>query len=102
MAYVVYEKESTIRIDGLNGGPKLSAFATKAAASSARTRFLRNQAVYTANDILIAEINEFYQNIEKTVTHKGIIPGTGEYAETPLSANTPLYLNPHSETYWGM
>jgi hypothetical protein len=102
MAYVVYEKESTRRIDGINGGPDKSSFETEGAAKAARTRFLKKQAVYTADDILIAESTKFYAEIEKMITHKGIIPGTGQYAETPLKANTPWCCNPHSETYWSM
>lgn len=99
-SYVVYEKESTKRIDNINGGPDKSSFATMGAAKAARTRFLKAQMVYTADDILIAESDVFYTSIEKTVIHKGIIPGTGKYAETPLKANTPWSCNPHSETYW--
>ena len=54
MAYVVYEKTSTKRIDGLNGGPRdKTSFATMAAAKAARTRFLKAQLVYGPDDILL-------------------------------------------------
>ncbi len=103
MAYVVYEKESTKRIDGLNGGPRdKTSYETEGAAKAARTRFLKAQLVYGADDIQLAEADKFYREIEKDVIHKGIIPGTGKYAETKLKANTPWCCNPHSETYWSM
>lgn len=96
MSYVVYEKESTIRIDGLNGGPKTSSFATEGAAKAARTRFLKAQQVYSADDVLIAKSDEFYNTIEKDKVVKNLMSGS----PVTIKANTPWCCNPASETYW--
>ena len=99
MGYVVYEKESTRRIDMLNGGPRdTESYATERAAKAARTRFLKAQMVYGAEDIAIAEAREFYNNIEKKRIVKNLM--TGEDVE--IDANTPWCCNPASETYWSM
>jgi len=99
MSYVVYEKKSTRRIDGLNGGPKnTTSFTTLGAAKAARTRFVKAQLVYTADDIEIAESNKFYSEIEKDVVVKSLM--TKE--DVTIKANTPWCCNPASETYWSM
>lgn len=99
MSYVVYEKESTKRIDNLNGGPKdKTSFASMGAAKAARTRFLKAQMVYGEADILIAESTEFYASIEKDVEVKNLMSGQ----PTKIKANTPWCCNPASETYWSM
>lgn len=98
MSYVVYEKESTKRIDGLNGGPKHTSFATMGAAKAARTRFLKAQLVYGPDDILIEESSKFYNEIEKDVEVKNLMSGQ----PTKIKANTPWCCNPASETYWSM
>lgn len=98
MSYVVYEKESTKRIDGLNGGPRdKTSFASMGAAKAARTRFLKAQLVYGADDILIAESTEFYANIEKDVT--GVSAMDGKTLVT-VKANTPYSCDPRFERYW--
>lgn len=100
MAYVVYEKESTKRIDTLNGGVADRAqFATISAAKAARTRFLKAQLVYGADDILIADYTEFYTNIEKTV--HGVSAQDGKTPVT-VKANTPYCCDPRFERYWSM
>lgn len=99
MSYVVYEKESTIRIDGLNGGPRDKAsFASMGAAKVARTRFLKAQVVYGEADILIAESTEFYASIEKDVHGKSARDGT----PVTVKANTPYCCDPRFERYWSM
>lgn len=100
MSYVVYERESTRRIDRLNGGPRdRTAFGTMAAARAARTRFLRAQLVYGADDILIAESDEFYNSIEKTETGVSALDG-----RTPVTvrANVDYCCDPRRERYWSM
>lgn len=97
--YVVYEKESTKRIDGLNGGPELTGFLTMAAAKAARTRFLKKQLVYGADDILIAESDKFYAEIEKTI--KGVSAQDGK-TPVEVKANTPYCCDPRFERYWSM
>lgn len=100
MSYVVYEKESTRRIDGLNGGPRdKTSFATVAAAKAARTRFLKAQVLYTAADIEIAESTKFYAEIEKDV--HGVSAQDGKTPVT-VKANTPYCSDPRFERYWSM
>lgn len=100
MAYVVYEKESTKRIDGLNGGPKdRTSFSTMGAAKTARTRFLKNQLVYGEDDILIAEAEYFYREVEKLV--HGVSARDGKTPVT-VRANTPYCCDPRFECYWSM
>lgn len=97
MAYVVYEKTSTRRIDGLNGGPRdRTSFASMAAAKAARTRFLKAQLVYGADDILIADRDEFYEMIEKDVEGWSALDG----APVKVKANTPYSCDPRFEHYW--
>lgn len=97
--YVVYEKDSTIRIDGLNGGPKNKAsWSTQGAAKAARTRFLKAQSVYGPDDILVASASEFYDKIEKDRVVKNLMSGK----DVTIKANTPWCCNPASETYWSM
>lgn len=97
MAYVVYDKTSTRRIDGLNGGPKdRTSFASMSAAKAARTRFLKAQLVYGADDILIADSTEFYATIEKEVEGKSALDG----APVKVKANTPYCCDPRFERYW--
>lgn len=100
MSYVVYEKASTKRIDNLNGGPRdRTSFATEAAAKAARTRFLKAQMVYGPDDILIADSDRFYAEIEKE--EKGV---SGQDGRTPVTvrANTPYCCDPRTERYWSM
>ena len=100
MSYVVYEKESTKRIDGLNGGPRdKTSFATMAAAKAARTRFLKAQLVYGADDVLIEDADKFYREIEKDV--HGVSAQDGKTPVT-VKANTPYCCDPRFERYWSM
>lgn len=98
MSYVVYEKESTKRIDNLMGGPRnKTSFATMASAKAGRTRFLKAQVVFTADDILIEESEKFYDEIEKDV--HGVSAQDGKTPVT-VKANTPLCCDPRFERYW--
>lgn len=100
MSFVVYEKASTKRIDGLNGGPKdKTAFGTMSAAKAARTRFLKAQLVYTADDILIEDADKFYREIEKEVT--GVSAQDGKTPVT-VKVNTSYCCDPRFERYWSM
>lgn len=97
MAYVVYEKASTRRIDNLNGGPRnRTSFATMGAARAARTRFLKAQLVYGPDDILIADSTEFYASIEREVEGKSALDGS----PVKVKANTPYSCDPRFEHYW--
>ena len=99
MSYIVYEKSSTKRIAGLNGGPKKESFATMAAAKAAKTKFLKAQLVYGENDIAIAEAIEFYSVIEKEI--EGVSAQDGK-TPVKVKANTPYCCDPRYERYWSM
>ena len=98
MPYIVYEKSTTIRIDGLNGGPKRTSFETERSAKAALTRFVNNNLVYLASDLAIAESDKFYNEIEKKKVVKSLMTG----ADVDIAVNTPWCCNPASETYWSM
>lgn len=99
MSFVVYEKESTFRIDNLNGGPReAESYKTMGAARAARTRFCKAQSVYTVDDLLIADSKEFYESIEKDRQVKSAMDGT----MVTIKANTPWCCNPASERFWTM
>lgn len=95
--FIVYEKASTRRIDGLNGGPKnTTSYETMRAARAARTRFLKAQQVYGPDDILIAPGFEFYSVIEKEVEGRSALDG----APVKVKVNTPYSCDPRFEKYW--
>lgn len=98
MAYVIYHNETTKILGGAN-----KSYKTMAAAKSAISRLRKTVAVSdlgTDADPLfvyaIAEINEFYKNIEKTVERTNIMTGK-TFRE---AVNTPYYCSPSSESYW--
>lgn len=98
MAYVIYNNETTQLLGGSN-----KFYKTLAAAKAAISRIRKNIPTEdwgTARDPLfvyaIAEINEFYKNIEKTVERTNIITGK-TFRE---SVNTPYFCSPSSESYW--
>jgi hypothetical protein len=99
--YVVYETAST-RIVGIN----ITEYATEAAAKSARTRLLKikkkhrfdSRIEYKPEDLAVAELSFYRQNIEKMVERVNIMSGK-KYIE---SVNTPNYCSPASEAYWSM
>lgn len=98
--YVVYEKESTRIIAKLNGSPRNepSQYPTLRSARAALTRFVNRQVVYTRDDLAIAERGEFRNSIEKKRVVKNLMTGV----EVEISVNTPLCLDPSSETFWSM
>lgn len=98
MSYVVYEKESTKRIDNLMGGPRdKTSFATMASAKAARTRFLKSQMAFAADAIVIEEADKFYKEIENDV--HGVSAQDGKTPVT-VKANTPYCCDPRFERYW--
>jgi hypothetical protein len=98
MPYIVYEKNSTKRIDNLKGGPDKPSYLTMVAAKAARTRFLNAQSEFRAGDILIAEASEFYNKIEKEVEGRSAKDGT----PVKVKVNTPYCCDPRFERYWAM
>ena len=96
MSFVVYHKDTTRY---LTNHPKVvtdkTSFATPAAAWAALTREVNRGAV-KAEDFLIADKFVFHETIEKTITVKNLMTK----ADVVQSVNTPLILDPSSETYW--
>lgn len=90
MGYVAYETESTRK---LNMRTYKSAAAAKAAVTRAACKGNIDPADYS-----IAEVNDFYTNIEKKVVRTNLLSGQ-EYEE---GVNTPSYMSPASESYWSM
>ena len=114
MAYVIYEKSSTLIMGKVRMGKMYpdhrKTYKTHAAASAALTR-AQNQwwnligrygTEPDSNDPRfrygIAELGWFRDFIEKGVMKRNMMSGE-DYFE---SVNTPNYMSPSSETYWSM
>lgn len=100
MAYVIYHNETTKILGGAG-----KSYKTLAAAKAVLTRMQNKIPVSDLNTernpifiYSIAEINEFYKNIEKTVERTNLMTGK-TFRE---SVNTPYYCSPSSESYWSM
>jgi hypothetical protein len=91
MSYVIYNKETTRKLDS-------KYYATEAAAKAALTRAAKKDNTLIKADYTIAETNNFYDNIELMVERTNLLSGK-KYMER---ANTPLCCSPSSETYWSM
>lgn len=98
MAYVIYHNETTKILGGHN-----KSYKTLGAAKAAITRLQNKIPVSdmgTERDPVfthsIAEINHFYETIEKTVERTNLMSGK-TFRE---SVNTPYYCSPSSESYW--
>ena len=98
MAYVIYNNETTKILGGHS-----KSYKTLAAAKSAISRLRKTVPVADLNTdrdplfvYAIAEINEFYKNIEKTVERTNLMTGK-TFRE---SVNTPSFCSPSSESYW--
>jgi hypothetical protein len=98
MTYVIYDNSTTRLIGG---------YKTYKTLGSAKAAITRMQNKIPVSDMgksdrdpvlmySIAEINEYYNNIEKQVTRTNLMSGK-EYQE---SINTPSYCSPASESYW--
>lgn len=91
MSYVIYNRETTRLLDNKN-------YESERAAKAARTRACNSGRIATASDWEIAETSHFRNNIEKTKIVKNLMSGK----DVEISVNTPLHLDPSSETYWCM
>jgi hypothetical protein len=98
MAYVIYHNETTKLLGGSG-----KSYKTIGAAKAAISRLRKTVPVSDLNTdrdplfvYAIAEINEFYTNIEKTVERTNLMSGK-TFRE---SVNTPYYCSPSSESYW--
>ena len=113
--FVVYEKETTFIIgkadrNGVARPDHRQTYKTMAAAKAAQTRLFNawratgffNEGIDSPNNptvrYAIAEINHFYDNVEKRRVRKNMMSGI-EYSE---SVNTPGYMSPASDAYWSM
>jgi hypothetical protein len=92
MSYVVYNVQSTRIV----GSRNTLYFKSHGAARAQLTRMGKQGLDIT--EYGIAEINYYYQNIEKKVTRVNLMTG----AEFYESVNTPSYCSPASESYWSM
>jgi hypothetical protein len=122
MAYVIYNKETTIilRAAGRSWGCYVESYKSESAAKAALTRLekkdklgndyleesithpngmvgtKRTKVPYTREDFAIAEDSDFRQNIEIQVERVNLMSGK-PYMER---INEPLCTSPSSETYW--
>lgn len=99
MAYVIYINK-TSAIVGQN-----KTYKTLGAAKAAISRMQNKIPVADAGTerdpaimYSIAEVGEYYKNIERTVERVNLMTGK-TYRE---SVNTPSYCSPASESYWSM
>ena len=113
MAYIVYEKSSTLIMGpaGRIARPDhRKTYKTMAAAQAAVTRYAKmwwndiGRFGYEPDDndprfrYAVAEIGWFRDFVEKHVTKRNMMSGE-EYTE---SVNTPAHMSPACETYWSM
>ncbi len=99
MAYVIYSNATTA-IVGQNKTYKTLG-AAKAALTRMQNKILVSDMGTERDPVImysIAEINEYYNNIEKQVERVNLMSGK-TYME---SINTPSYCSPASESYWSM
>ena len=95
MAYVVYNIETTQTVNEKRFGRET--YKTEAAAKAARTRMIK-RIKFDPNQLAVAEVAFYTQNIAATVTRTNLMTGK-TYQE---SVNTPMCCSPSSETYWSM
>lgn len=95
MAYVVYNVGTTQTVNEKRFGRET--YKTEAAAKAARTRMIK-RIKFDPNQLAVAEVAFYTQNIATTVTRTNLMTGK-TYQE---SVNTPMCCSPSSETYWSM
>lgn len=97
MSYAIYEKSSTKFVRIIRKGCWTNAvFETKAAAKAAFTRLVKAKKI-KAREHAIAELDNFYKNIEKKEVRQGIVGSKGVFT---VGVNTPWTSGPWSESYW--
>jgi hypothetical protein len=98
MSYAIYEKESTRFVRILRKGYWTdTVFATEAAARAAFTRLSKQKKVNKKTHA-IAELDNFYKNIEKKEVRTGIVGSQGK--KFTVGVNTSWTSGPWSESYW--
>lgn len=105
MAFVIYEKDTTVTVGGSALRPNASrTYKTMAAALAAITRYANSRGYLETNPnhpkyrYAVADTAYFHTLIEKRVKRKNLMSGE-EYSE---AVNTPNYCSPASEAYWAM
>lgn len=98
MSYIIYHKESTLRLDRLSTSCKHENFPTLASARGALTRACNKDVTLIKESFDIQESYAFYHCIEKKKTVKNLM--TGEDVEQAV--NTPRALDVSSNLYWSM
>jgi len=104
MSYVIYNKETTVRfqIRARSVGCYTDSWATEGACKATLTREAKKNPEFNRDIYAIAEVHDFINGIEKTVTKSFIHPLTGKEATITQSVNTPRCCDPSSELYWSM
>lgn len=105
MAFVIYEKDTTVTVGGSALRPNASrTYKTMAAALAAITRYANSRGYLETNPnhpkyrYAVADTAYFYTLIEKRVQRTNLLSGEQYYE----AANTPLHCSPASESYWCM
>lgn len=97
--FVVYNKETTRRLDLYTSRCKQECFATKSAAKATLTYCSRVDPTKVAyDDFDIADSQEFYEKIEHQLIKKNLLTG----APFTIGANAPACIDPSTETYHSM
>jgi len=96
MSYVVYHKESTLRLDRLHSACKLALFPTVKGARSALTRACNKDITLIKESFEIIDAVHFYTEIEKKKIVKNLMTGK----DVEQTVNTPHCLDVSSEAYW--
>ena len=114
MSYVIYRKDTTAIVEVTRYRPYkvTSSYKSLAAAKAALTRMSKKFAEDFSKYCItkdpqfiygIAEVNHYYENIEKQVTRTGIAPGTGKEITLTMSVNeVGGVCDPFTERYWSM
>ena len=99
MSYVIYNKETTVQFStpARSVGCWTDSWKSKGAATRAFNKAVKEGKI-NADEYAIADIIEFRESIEKSVTKT--IPGTGK--KVTMRVNTPACCDPTTETYMCM
>ena len=94
MAYLVYNKATTLVMKSRTYGR--DQYRTESAAKAFLTRMTKMG--YRRDDYDVAEVSDYYNNIEKQVQVTNLMTGK----KIMQSVNTPHCCDVSSETYWSM
>lgn len=96
--FIVYHKPTTLRLDRLHSKTKKEVFETMRMARAALTRACNGDITLSKDTFDICPAKYFYEVVEKQQTIKNLMTGL----PVIQGINTPMCLNPSSETYWSM